>query len=135
MKAVKIVAIVLLAYVAVVAIFESLLGYFQPQADNTVVITTFDAAAASHNRVLTGLESDGQFYVAVNHWPRSWYRRALQQPGVQITRAGKTEDYLAVPVTGAEYDRVEAAHPIPFGVRFLMGFAPRRFLRLDPSTD
>ena len=135
MKAIKIVAIVLIAYVAVVAIFESLLGYFQPQADNTVVITTFDADAAGHDRVLTGLESGGRFYVAVNHWPRGWYRRALAHPFVQVARAGNTESYRAIPVTGAEHDRLEADHPIPLGVRFLMGFAPRRFLRLDPTTD
>ena len=135
MKAIKIIAIALLVYVAVVAIFESLLGYFQPQAGDTVVITTFDADATSGDRVLSGLESSGQFYVAVNHWPRSWYRRALAHPAVQITRAGETAGYLAVPVTGAEHDRVAADNPIPLGVRFLMGFAPRRFLRLDPTTD
>ena len=42
-------------------------------------------------------------------------------------------DYPAVPVKGEEFDRVAAAYPLPFFVRFLMGFPPEReILRLDP---
>ena len=135
MKAIKILGILLLVYVGIVAIFESLLGYFQPEAgDATVVITTFDADGTSHDRVLSGLDSEGQFYVAVNHWPRAWYRRALENPAVRITRGDETSDYTAVLVTGAEHDRVQADHPIPIVARILMGFAPRHFFRLDPAT-
>lgn len=132
MKAVKTLAVLLLVYVAIVAIFESLLGYFQPQAEDTVVITTFDADGTGHSRVLSGLDSGERFYVAVNHWPRAWYRRALENPKVQITRNGETSDLTAVLVSGEEHDRVRMEHPIPVGIRALMGFAPRRFLRLDP---
>ena len=133
MKAVKVVGILLGVYVAIVIAFESLIGYFQPQADNTVVITTFDADGAGNDRVLSGLDSGERFYVAVNHWPRAWYRRALKNPKVRVARAGETKDYLAVPVAGEERARVAADHPIPLGVRILMGFAPRHFLRLDPA--
>lgn len=133
MKALKILAIVLLAYVAIVAIFESLLGYFQPEAGNTLVITTFDAEGGSEDRVLSALDSGETLYVAVNHWPRAWYRRALANPAVRIKRNGGTQEYMAVLVTGEEYDRVQAEHPLPTVARFLMGFAPRRILRLDPS--
>ena len=133
MKAVKILAIVLLAYVAIVAVFESLLGYFQPQAEGTLVLTTFDADGSGEARVLSGLDSGETLYVAVNHWPRAWYRRALANPAVQVARDGETSDYLAVEVTGDEYDRLQAEHPLPTVARFLMGFAPRRILRLDPS--
>ena len=132
MRAVKILAAVLLVYVAIVALFESLIGYFQPQADDTVVITTFDADGTGHDRVLSGLDSGGDLYVAVNHWPRAWYRRAQANPAVRVARHGTTADYVAVPATGAEGDRVASEHPLPVGVRFLMGFAPREFLRLDP---
>lgn len=135
MKAVKILGVLVLVYVAIVAIFESLLGYFQPEAGDTVVITTFDADGEGRSRVLSGLDSGERFYVAVNHWPRAWYRRALANPAVQITRNGETRDLVAVPVTGEELDRVRAEHPIPMGVRALMGFAPRRFLRLDPPPE
>lgn len=135
MKAVKILGVLVLVYVAIVAIFESLLGYFQPEAGDTVVITTFDADGEGRSRVLSGLDSGERFYVAVNHWPRAWYRRALANPAVQITRNGETRDLVAVPVTGEELQRVRAEHPIPMGVRALMGFAPRRFLRLDPPPE
>ena len=42
MKPVKIIATVFLFYVGIVALFESLLGYFQPEAGTSMVITTFD---------------------------------------------------------------------------------------------
>ena len=132
MKAVKIVGILLLVYVALVAIFESLLGYFQPEAGNTVVITTFEEDGTGHDRVLSALDSDGQLYVAVNHWPRAWYRRALKNPDVKIRRNDETKDYTAVRVTGEERDRIATEHPIPIVMRTLMGFAPRHFLRLAP---
>ena len=97
MKAVKILGVLVLVYVAIVVIFESLLGYFQPEAGDTVVITTFDADGEGRSRVLSGLDSGERFYVAVNHWPRAWYRRALANPAVRITRNGETRDLVAVP--------------------------------------
>ena len=135
MKAVKIIAIVLGIYVAIVATFESMIGYFQPVSPDTVTITTFDAGGNSFDRVLSGLESGGQFYVAVNHWPRAWYRRLLENPDVRITRNAETRDYVAVQVSGEEAVQVEQDHSIGFGGRFLMGFAPRYFVRLDPVAD
>lgn len=131
MKALKIVAIVVVVYVAIVAAFESLLGYFQPTAENTLVITTFEGGTP-HDRVVSRLESDGQLYVAANHWPRAWYHRALENPEVQVTRGGETRDYRAVPVTGAEHDRVDADNSLGPFFRFLTGFPPRYFLRLEP---
>jgi hypothetical protein len=41
-------------------------------------------------------------------------------------------DYLAVPVTGAENDRLQREHAHPVFFRILTGFPPRYFLRLDP---
>lgn len=134
MKAAKALAIAFLAYVAIVAIFESVLGYVQPRAGDTLVITTFDAEGGGQDRVLSALDSGGQLHVAVNHWPRAWYRRALANPAVRIARnGGTTQDYVAVPATGEDRDRLQAEHPLPIVARILMGFAPRRFLRLDPS--
>jgi hypothetical protein len=77
------------------------------------------------------LESDGVVYVAANHWPRAWYERALVNPHVTLSAEGESIDYTAVPVTGAEHDRVNAEHPLGF-LRFLTGFPPRKFLRLEP---
>ena len=55
MKALKFLVILVVAYVVVVTLFESLLGYFQPEAPGTVVITTFGADGAAHDRVVSAL--------------------------------------------------------------------------------
>ena len=133
MKAIKIIGIVLGVYVLIVVAFESLIGSMQPAGEDTVTITTFDAEGNAFNRVLSGLDSGGRFYVAVNHWPRAWYRRLLKNPEVRITRNDQTSDYVATQVGGAEAARVEQEHPRGFVVGFLMGFAPRYFIRLDPA--
>jgi hypothetical protein len=132
MKGLKIVAIVLLVYVGIVVAFESLIGYFQPSAGSTIVITTFDGDGTPHDRVVSRLDSDGRLYVAANHWPRAWYDRALQKPEVQVTQDGEKSDYLAVPVSGAEHDRVDGDNRLGVVFRFVTGFPPRYFVRLDP---
>jgi hypothetical protein len=131
---VKIALIALLAYVGVVVAFESLIGYFQPTAGSTLVITTFDAGGGAHDRVVSRLESDGKLYVAANHWPRAWYRRALANPDVQVQIDGDTSERRAVPVEGAERDRVDGEHGLGLVFRFLTGFPPRELLRLDPAS-
>ena len=132
MQAVKWIVVALLVYVGIVAAFESLIGFFQPAGASTLVLTTMDANEVAHDRVVARLETDGNLYVAVNHWPRAWYRRALENPNVKVTLDGKQADYLAVFVTGAEYDRVERKHHAGIVFRLLTGFPPRYFFRLDP---
>lgn len=132
MKIVKIVGFALLAYVLVVVAFESLIGVIQPSGDSTLVITTFEPDGASHDRVVSRLESEGKVYVAANHWPRAWYRRALANPEVQATIDGAKGDYRAVPVSGEEHARVNRQHALPLVFRVLTGFPPRYFVRLDP---
>ena len=132
MKALKIAIILLLAYVGIVATFESLLGYFQPEAQTTLVITTTDANGAAKDRVLARLESGGQLYVATNHWPRAWYKQALQNPSVEIDVDGASGKYQAVPISAAEFDRVNSDHSLGLGFRLLTGFPPRYILRLEP---
>jgi hypothetical protein len=135
MRALKYLAIVLLIYAAIVAAFESLIGTLQPHAGTTLVITTFGDDGKPHDRVVSRLQSDGKLYVAANHWPRSWYRRALKNPKVQASFDGATHSYLAVPVMGGEAERVESANPLPLAFRILTGFPPRYFLRLDPEES
>jgi hypothetical protein len=132
MKALKIVAIVAVVYVGIVVAFESMIGYFQPTAGSTLVITTVEADGASHDRVVSRLESGGQLYVAANHWPRAWYERALANPDVFATTNGQKAAYRAVPVTGDEHARVDGDNGLPFFFRVLTGFPPRYFLRLEP---
>jgi hypothetical protein len=134
MKAIRILLIALVVYVAIVAGFESLIGFAQPGGTSTLVITTFDPNGTAHERVVSRLDSDGKLYVATNHWPRAWYRRALENPAVQVTVDGAKVDYNAVPVTGPEHDRVDSEHHLGPVIRLLTGFPPRHFLRLDPRA-
>lgn len=132
MSVLKIAVIVVVVYVGIVAAFESLIGTLQPKAGSTLVITTVDPQELAHDRVVSRLESADRLYVAANHWPRAWYRRALAVPDVQATVDGEKRDYRAVSVEGAEHDRVAAEHPLGPAFRFVTGFPPRHFLRLDP---
>ncbi len=65
---------------------------FQPEniGGETIVITTTEADGESHERVLSPIDYDGRLFVAANHWPRAWYRRALENPDVSVRRNGKT---------------------------------------------
>ena len=128
----KIVIGIAIAYVGFVAIFESRLGYYQPESTTTLVITTTDANGAKKDRVLRRLISNGKLYVAVNHWPRAWFRRALKNPLVEITMDGETRSYTAVEVDDDEHQQVDNEHGLSLSFRFKTGFPPRYFVRLDP---
>jgi hypothetical protein len=140
MKLVKILGISLVVYVGLVIAFECLVGFMgQRQARNGVapdedwiVISTTDADGAAKDTVIAGVEMDGQLYVAANHWPRGWYKRAIAHPDVELTRAGEMTPRRAVPGTGEELARIAHDYEMPWPVRFLTGFPPRAFLRLDP---
>ncbi len=132
MKAVMRIAVVFLVYVGIVIAFESLLGYFQPAGETTLVIATVAEDGTANDRVLARLTSNDQLYVAANHWPRAWYNRALENPNVQITLDGEKRNYLAIPVTAEEHDRVDAENSLGIMFRILTGFPPRYFFRLDP---
>jgi len=133
MKAIKIIAILLTVYVGIVVTFESLLGYFQPVSERTLVITTTDEDGVASDRVLARLINNGELYVAVNHWPRAWYYQVLKNPNVQVEFEGETGNYMAVTVGDEEYDRVDAENKLGPVIRFLTGFPPRYILRLDPG--
>ncbi|MFK7914093.1 MAG: hypothetical protein AB8B93_09280 [Pseudomonadales bacterium] len=133
MKLLKILIILLVVYVGVVVLFESLLGYFQPANAQTMVITTTGADGVSNDRVLAKIESGGSLYAAANHWPRAWYEEALQNPNVQISINEVTGNYRAIPVTEPEHSTVNADRPLGLGFRALTGFPPRYFLRLEPQ--
>ena len=132
MKAAKLIAISLAVYVGMVIAFESMLGLFQPASQTTLVITTTAEDGATHDRVLARIESNGQLFVSANHWPRAWYRRALENPSVRVTTDGVQGDYLVVPATDEEADRVNTEDPHGIAFRIMTGFPPRRFVRLDP---
>ena len=142
MAAAKWITVLIGAYVAIVTAFETLVMVMgarqaarglQPGED-WLVITTSDASGGKET-VVAGVESDGQLYVSANHWLRGWYRRALENSDVDVTRAGEQLPNRATPVAGAERERIVRDYPLPWAIRFLTGFPPRSFLRLDRRSD
>ena len=135
MKIIKRLAIALVLYVGLVIAFESMIGLLQPQSESTLVIATTSDSGDVDERVLAHLESQGDIYVAANHWPRDWYKQALENPNVLVTIDGETSSYLAVPATETEHERVNAENPHSVWFRFVTGFPPRYFLRLEPEPE
>ena len=133
MKIAKIIAVLLIAYVSVVVTFESLLGVFQPANQRTLVITTADASGTKNDRVLSQLDSNGKIYVAANHWPRAWYKRALINPNVEAMIDEKKTSYRVVPLDEEEQSLVNEENQLGLGLRILTGFPPRYIVRLDPQ--
>jgi hypothetical protein len=140
MKMLKVLAIAVGAYLALVVAFESLVGLMGKQeaehgvepGEHWLVIQTTGADGQPRKTVIGGVENEGHLYVCANHWPRGWYHRAIEHPDVEITSAGETRPYLVVPVGGKEREHIAAVYPLPWIVRFLSGFPPRSFVRLDP---
>ena len=132
-KLLKIAIILLVSYALLVVLFESSLGYFQPQNASTLQIATIDADGAVNQRILARIDNAGQLYVAANNWPRAWYREALANPAVEVSLESGQGSYIAVPVAGAEHDLVNADNSLGLMFKILTGFPPRYFLRLDPA--
>ena len=132
-KPLKIIVILLVLYALLVVLFESSLGYFQPESASTLQIATINADGTVNQRILARIDSAGQLYVAANHWPRAWYREALANPSVEVNLENGQGSYISVPVEGAEHDSVNADNSLGLMFRMLTGFPPRYFLRLDPA--
>ena len=132
MKALKILFVLALVYVGIVVLFESSIGYIQPQGEDTLLLTVQDDSGEAHDRVLSPFEFNDQLYVAVNHWPRQWYKRLLETPNVTVAYQGESKNVMAVPVTAdPELSEIREAYQLGFLIRFLTGFPPREFVRLD----
>jgi len=126
--------VIFLAYVGSIVWFEAQLGMNQPQGSTSIVIATFNDDNERHERVVRLERIDGQNYIAANHWPRAWYKQALGNPNVEVKMPGNDSfaSYLAVPLEGAEEERIREIYSFGFEFRFRTGFPPRYFLRLDP---
>lgn len=138
MKTLKRLGAVLAIYIGFVVVFETgYLGLYQPSFAESgipmLLLTTTDADGKADSRMLARFETNGKIYVSAHHWTRGWYHRARSNPAVTARINDSEGSYIAVPISGAEFDQVAAEHPLQFPVRFLMGFPPPRdILRLDP---
>jgi hypothetical protein len=123
---------VLVGYVAFVLIAELLIWRLQPDMDGGVTITVTDADANPVERNLAGFEYDSRLYVASNHWLQHWYNLAIENPQVEVTRNGVRGSFNVTVVAGDEQTSLSRAYEMGFILRFICGFAPSKFLRLDP---
>jgi hypothetical protein len=130
-KTAKIIAIATAAYMGLVVLFESSLGFFQPEPGGTIIITTVDEQGQSHDRVVSRFESGDELFIAANHWPRAWFQRVRQNPELIALIDGESANYQAVLLEGAEHDRLALEYDPGLVFRFLTGFPPRYFLRLE----
>ncbi len=134
-KPAKILIGVLIGYAGLVVAFESMIGILQPNAGTVLTITTTGDDGVANPRVLAWLDDDGQVFVSANHWPRAWYNEALANPDVQVEIEGVRGDYKAVSITDeAEHERLDTKFAHPFLFKFITGFPPRYFIRLDPKA-
>ena len=108
-----------------------MVGKFQPDMAGVITLH-LDTEDRIVERKLYGFEHDNTLYVASNHWFRSWYHAVLANPELQVERAGVLKRYTAVPIQGDELIEVKRAYGQGFLLRLACGFAPQRFIRLDP---
>jgi hypothetical protein len=131
-------------YIVFVVLFETVfLGYLQPSFEREGggvpmldIVTTDEAGNPNKRRLARFRSSAGPLYVSAHHWTRGWYHELVANPNVRIEVDGDTADYVAVIVAGDEFGRIATEFPLPFVVRFLMGFPPERnIVRLDPVSS
>lgn len=135
MKFLKVVAVTLGVYVGMVVLFESLIGYFQPENAATLSLTVYEESDKPHTRVLSRIEHSDNIYVAVNHWPRSWFRTLQGNPKFRVAFGETDFSGMAVVVDDAEeIAAIEADRPLPLWFKFLTGFPPRYFVRLEEAS-
>ncbi len=130
-KPVRAIAVVAAAYISLVVLFESSLGFFQPELGGTITITTVDKQGQSHDRVVSRFESGGELFIAANHWPRAWFRRVLQNPKLIALIDGESASYQAVLLKGEKHDQLALEYDPGLAFRFLTGFPPRYFIQLE----
>ena len=130
-KPVRAIAVVAAAYISLVVLFESSLGFFQPELGGTITITTVDKQGQSHDRVVSRFVSGGELFIAANHWPRAWFRRVLQNPKLIALIDGESASYQAVLLKGEKHDQLALEYDPGLAFRFLTGFPPRYFIQLE----
>jgi len=131
MHVVEIAIAILVGYIILLLLLEAVIWKVQPGMENGVTLfVTVDSTIVA--RKLYGFQFDGDLYVSSNHWFRKWYYAVMANPLVEVEHDGETKPCTAVPVEGDERGRVANGYKMGFVLRLMCGFAPRRFLRLDP---
>ena len=118
-------------YVLLLLLLEAVIWKVQPSMDNGVTLHV-NRGGSRFTRKLYGFEYGDKLYVSSNHWFRRWYHAILDNPQIDVEQSGEKNPFLAVPIDGEERAEVNREYKMGFILRMMCGFAPRRFLRLDP---
>lgn len=130
----EIILFAVVGYLVLLLILEGVIWKVQPDMTGGVTLH-IETDGAAIKRTLYGFELDNRLYVSSNHWFRKWYHEIIKNPNIELEQEGSLEPYVAIPLTGDEHRTVAALYKMGFWLRLLCGFAPRRFLRLDPRAN
>ena len=130
----EIVVFALIVYVVLLLLLEATISKAQPDMANgvTLFVNHGDEVVS---RKLYGFAYDNRLYISSNHWFRQWYYAVLKHPKINVEHDGEIKRYNVVPIEGDERTQIARMYKMGFVLRFMCGFAPRRFLRLDPQDD
>lgn len=120
-----------IVYIALLLLLELAIWKLQPSMDSGVTLLIGSEDTVTSRKVY-GFEHEGGLYVSSNHWFRSWYHAVLKNPIIDVECSGKIKPYKAILLEGDDRERIANAYQMSLIFRLLCGFAPRRFLKLEP---
>lgn len=134
MLIVEVILALIAGYIVLLLVLEAVIWKTQPDMENGVTLfVNLDGTTVP--RKLYGFDYDNKLYVSSNHWFRRWYHAVLKSPDIDVEHAGEIRPCTAIPIVGDELVKISEAYKMGFFLRTLCGFAPRRFLRLDPREN
>ncbi|NKC00315.1 MAG: hypothetical protein GKR90_17765 [Pseudomonadales bacterium] len=119
------------AYFTLLLLLEVVVWKTQPNMENAVTLFVPQGDSVL-TRKLYGFDYNHKLYVSSNHWFRHWYHAILRNPQIDVEHAGNVKPYTIIPIEGDERAEIAREYKMGFVLRLMCGFAPRRFLRLDP---
>lgn len=131
MMVLEILVFAAIGYLILLLLLELVVWQVQPDMEDAVTLHV-QSGDTVVTRKLYGLKHQGTLYVASNHWFRSWYHAARQAGHVEVEHNGATTKCRAIPLVGEEHKAIAAAYDQGLMLKLLCGFAPQRFLRLEP---
>ena len=119
--------------------FDLAVGYLQPQREETVVLITTDSNGSKYERVLTPRQDEsGQLWLVSGQWSRTWYKRAMENPDIELRRGTEVSAYRATPGDDGDAARLREIYTKGMSpTEIFIGrapflFAPAKVLKLEP---
>ncbi len=130
----EVLASIIIGYFLLLLLLEAVIWKAQPSMDSGVTLF-INQGGTVFARKLYGFDYHNKLYVSSNHWFRQWYYAILEEPQIAVEHAGAIKPVTAVPIDGEELSEVAREYKMGVVLRLMCGFAPRRFLRLDPRQS